>query len=141
MPHLLGPTAEYAVDNNPDTFYRLENSPGWVEIDLQDTYEISRLVMNNVVSNGNDNTHPNDFGNSPSNTGDRLSVKIKVSEDGVNYTQVYMSRGFVNPIGGGDTYTFDKVKARYVRVILSNDVKEFDTWRSVYIKDLRIYED
>lgn len=112
-----GNEASNIVDGTEATKWSAETYPQWVQIDLGQSYSISRTKL-----------APHD--------NRAYQYKVEVSMDGVNYTQVVDRTA--NTAGGSLlTDTFGAVTARYVRLTVTGADNYWGGW--VSIKEFGVY--
>jgi hypothetical protein len=113
-----GSEASNIVDGTEATKWSTETYPQWVQIDLGQSYSISRTKL-----------APHD--------NRAYQYKVEVSMDGVNYTQVVDRTA--NTAGGSLlTDTFGAVTARYVRLTVTGASNYTGGW--VSIKEFGVYQ-
>lgn len=117
--HGVGPVAEYVTDCQNGTYWAADLGPQWVEVDLQKTQPINRIVVRNYCDGD----------------GRHYRYRVVISNDRVNWSQVAFKNNAASATVEGDTYDFKRAHARFVRVImLSNSVNP-----GLHVSELEVY--
>ena len=105
------------TDGSADTYWAGAFYPSYVDVDLMDTYDITKLVINIP-------------------TGKVCYYTVYGSNDGANYDRLYQKRSDTASSAGGDTITFDKAQSyRIIRVYL--EYTKGDT--RAYLSEIKAY--
>lgn len=118
-----GKDASAVIDGSPDTLFEADSTEASVLIDLSREVSFDGIgYLPEFVTHDKVRRTPKPWSSTVFTARMPAEFEIHASNDGENFTK--LTDGVFRNLGGEDIISFDKTKARYVRVDIKNNVGE-----------------